>query len=86
MKLTERCRYVRAKYSSSIDNLYLYPVKKLAQIVGDDFLKDFALGKGVIQGDALPPEYKIYSCQRNSIMQKSGITTNNIVDLVNVRR
>ncbi|MGB7956089.1 MAG: hypothetical protein WCF23_19115 [Candidatus Nitrosopolaris sp.] len=56
MKLTERCRYVRAKYPSWIDKLYLYPVKKLAQIIGDDFLKDFALGKGVIQEDALPPE------------------------------
>lgn len=54
LKLTERCKYVRPKYPSWIDNLYLYPVKKLAQIIGDDFLKDFALGKGVIQEDALP--------------------------------
>jgi hypothetical protein len=53
MKLTERCRYVRPKYPSWIDNLYLYPVKKLAQIIGDDFLKDFALGKEVIQEDDL---------------------------------
>ena len=56
LKLTERCRYVRPKYPAWIDNLYLYPVKKLAQITGDDFLKDFALGKGVIQEDMLPPD------------------------------
>jgi hypothetical protein len=56
LKLTERCKYVRPKYPSWIDNLYLYPVKKLAQIIGDDFLKDFALGKGVIQEDALPSD------------------------------
>ena len=56
LKLTERCRYVRPKYPTWIDNLYLYPVKKLAQITGDDFLKDFALGKGVIQEDVLPPD------------------------------
>jgi hypothetical protein len=53
MKLTERCRYVRPKYPSWIDNLYLYPVKKLAQIIGDDFLKDFVLGKEVSQEDDL---------------------------------
>jgi hypothetical protein len=53
LKLTERCKYVRPKYPSWIDNLYLYPVKKLAQIIGDDFLKDFALGKEVIQEDDL---------------------------------
>jgi hypothetical protein len=37
-----------------VDHLYIYPVKKLAQIVGDDFLKDFATGKAFIQEDALP--------------------------------
>jgi hypothetical protein len=56
LKLTERCKYVRPKYPSWVDNLYLYPVKKLAQIMGDDFLKDFALGKGVIQEEAVPPD------------------------------
>jgi hypothetical protein len=56
LKLTEHCRYVRPKYPSWIDNLYIYPVKRLAQIIGDDFLKDFMLGKGVIQEDALSPD------------------------------
>ena len=56
LKLTERCRYVRPKYPSWVDNFYIYPVKKLAQIMGDDFLKDFALGKGIIQEEAVPPD------------------------------
>jgi hypothetical protein len=56
LKLTEQCRYVRPKYPSWVDYLYIFPVKKLAQIMGDDFLKDFALGKGVIQEEAVPPD------------------------------
>jgi hypothetical protein len=56
LKLTERCRYVRPKYPSWVDNLYVYPVKKLAQIMGDDFLRDFALGKGIIQEEAVPTD------------------------------
>ena len=54
MKLTELYRYVRPSYPSWVDNLYLYPVNKLARIVGDNFLKDFAVGKASIQEDALP--------------------------------
>ncbi len=54
MKLTESYRYVRPSYPSWVDNLYLYPVNKLARIVGDNFLKDFAVGKASIQEDALP--------------------------------
>ena len=56
LKLTERYKYVRPKYPSWVDNLYVYPVKKLAQIMGDDFLKDFAIGKGVIEEEAVPPD------------------------------
>jgi hypothetical protein len=56
LKLTEGCRYVRPKYPSWVDNLYVYPVKKLAQIMGDDFLRDFALGKGIIQEEAVPTD------------------------------
>jgi hypothetical protein len=54
MKLTESYRYVRPSYPSWVDNLYLYPVNKLARIVGDNFLKDFAVGRASIQEDALP--------------------------------
>jgi hypothetical protein len=56
MKLTESYRYVRPSYPSWVDNLYLYPVNKLAQIVGNNFLKDFAVGKASIQEDALPSD------------------------------
>ena len=54
LRLTERYRYLRPSYPQWVDHLYIYPVKKLAQIVGDDFLKDFAIGKAFIQEDALP--------------------------------
>lgn len=56
MKLTESYRYVRPSYPSWVDNLYLYPVNKLARIVGDDFLKDLAVGKASIQEDAMPSD------------------------------
>ena len=54
LKLTERCRYVRPSYPSWVDMLYLYPVNRLAEIVGDEFLKDLAVGKASIQNDLLP--------------------------------
>ena len=56
MKLTESYKYVPPSYPSWVDNLYLYPVNKLAQIVGNNFLKDFAVGKASIQEDALPSD------------------------------
>lgn len=56
MKLTESYRYVRPSYPSWVDNLYLYPTNKLAQIVGNNFLKDFAVGKACILEDALPSD------------------------------
>jgi hypothetical protein len=56
MKLTESYRYVRPSYPSWVDNLYLYPVNKLARTVGDDFLKDFAVGRASIEEDALPSD------------------------------
>ena len=56
MKLTESYRYVRQSYPSWVDNLYLYPVNKLARTVGDDFLKDFAVGRASIEEDALPSD------------------------------
>ncbi len=54
LKLTEGYRYVRPSYPSWVDVLYLYPVNRLAEIVGDEFLKDLALGKASIQYDILP--------------------------------
>jgi hypothetical protein len=56
LKLTEEYRYVRPNYPSWIDNFYIYPVKKLAKILGDEFLRDFMLGNGDVQEDALPTD------------------------------
>jgi hypothetical protein len=56
LKLTERCKYVRPNYPSWVDNLYLYPVMKLAKIFGDEFLRDFAVGEGLIHEDMLPTD------------------------------
>jgi hypothetical protein len=72
LKLTERYRYVRPSYPSWVDVLYVYPVNMLAEIVGDEFLKDLAVGKASIQHDLLPrdiqelflPEEVFYSKKR----------------------
>jgi hypothetical protein len=54
LKLTEGYRYVRPSYPSWVDVLYVYPVNRLAKIVGDEFLKDLAVGKASVQYDLLP--------------------------------
>jgi len=56
LRLTEQYRYVRPNYPSWVDNFYIYPVKKLARILGDEFLRDFMLGNGNVQEDALPSD------------------------------
>ncbi len=56
LKLTEGYRYVRPSYPSWVDVLYVYPVNWLAEIVGDEFLKDLAVGKASIQYDLLPSD------------------------------
>ena len=72
LKLTERYRYVRPSYPSWVDELYVYPVNRLAKIVGNEFLKDLAIGKASVQHDLLPndlqdlfvPEEVFYSKKR----------------------
>jgi hypothetical protein len=54
LKLTEGYKYVRPSYPSWVDVLYFYPVNMLAEIVGDEFLKDLAVGKASVQYDLLP--------------------------------
>jgi hypothetical protein len=56
LKLTEGYRYVRPSYPSWVDVLYVYPVKRLAEIVGNDFLKDLAVGNASLQYDLLPTD------------------------------
>jgi hypothetical protein len=54
LKLTEGYSYVRPSYPSWVDVLYVYPVNRLAEIVGNEFLKDLAVGKASVQYDLLP--------------------------------
>jgi len=54
LKLTEGYRYVRPSYPSWVDALYVYPVNRLARIVGEEFLKDLAIGKASMHCDLLP--------------------------------
>lgn len=56
LKLTENHKYSRPQYPSWVDHLYIFPVKELARVVGDDFLKDFALGKGILEVELLPAQ------------------------------
>jgi hypothetical protein len=56
LKLTKPYRYVRPSYPSWIDFLYVAPIRKMARITGDDFLKDFTLGKASIEERALPTD------------------------------
>jgi hypothetical protein len=53
LKLTEGYRYVRPSYPSWVDELYIYPVNMLAEIVGNEFLKDLAIGRATVQYDLL---------------------------------
>ncbi|MGH9876071.1 MAG: hypothetical protein ACRD5H_00390 [Nitrososphaerales archaeon] len=72
LKLTENYRYVRPSYPSWVDDMYIYPTKKLAEIIGDDFLRDLALGKACLEHELLPkdiqdlflPEGIFYSAKR----------------------
>jgi hypothetical protein len=56
LKLTESCKYVRPSYPSWVDQLYIYPINKLAQVVGDDFLRDLAIGSAELETSLLPDD------------------------------
>jgi hypothetical protein len=58
LKLTEQHKYTRPSYPNWVNLVYIEPVKKLADIVGNDFLTDLALGRGSIEEDALPIDIK----------------------------
>ncbi len=52
--LTEKHRYTKATPPFWAEDLYIRPVRKLARILGDDFLKDLALGNASLEIDSLP--------------------------------
>lgn len=56
--MTEQHKYVRPWCPMWIDHLYVTPVKRLANIVGDDFLRDLALGRASIEEGAFPIDIK----------------------------
>jgi hypothetical protein len=56
LKLTEGYRYVRPAYPSWVDKMYVYPTKRLAEIVGEEFLKDLAVGKASLDYEMLPKD------------------------------
>ena len=72
LKLSQGYKYVRPSYPSWVDDLYVYPVNSLAEIVGNEFLKDLAIGNATIEYDLLPkdvqdlfaPEEVFYSKKR----------------------
>lgn len=58
LKLTEQFRYVRPSYPIWIDYLYVTPIKRLAKILGDDFLRDLAVGRASIEESAFPTDIR----------------------------
>ncbi len=58
LKLTEGHRYAMTLPPSWVEELYVNPVKKLAGIVGNEFLKDFALGKASVEDSLLPADVR----------------------------
>jgi hypothetical protein len=72
LKLSQGFKYVRPSYPTWVDDLYVYPVNHLSEIVGEEFLKDLMIGNATIQFDLLPkdvqdlfaPEEVFYSKKR----------------------
>ena len=58
LMLTDSQRYLRPKYPEFLNELYIYPVKKMANILGEEFLKDFALGNATIHEEAFSQDVR----------------------------
>ena len=56
--LTESKRYLQPRYPSMLTALYIFPVKKMATVMGQEFLKDFALGRATVLEDAFSQDVK----------------------------
>ncbi|MEP0826315.1 MAG: hypothetical protein HRF40_12595 [Nitrososphaera sp.] len=56
LKLTEKYRYVRPSCPHWVYEMYINPTTRLAEIVGEEFLKDFALGKSTLDHESLPSD------------------------------
>ena len=58
LMLTDSQRYLRPSYPEFLNELYIYPVKKMANILGEAFLKDFALGNATIHEEAFSQDVR----------------------------
>ena len=56
--LTESKRYLQPRYPSMLNALYIFPVKKMATVMGQEFLKDFALGRATVLDEAFGQDVK----------------------------
>jgi hypothetical protein len=56
LKLTEAHKYVRPSCPPWVNKMYTFPTHRLAEIVGEEFLKDLAVGKASIDYELLPKE------------------------------
>lgn len=58
LMFTDSQRYLRPNYPGFLNELYIYPVKKMANILGEEFLKDFALGNATIHEEAFSQDVR----------------------------
>ena len=56
IKLTENHTYVRPSCPSWINQMYIRPTRKLEEIVGEEFLKDLAVGKASLDYELFPKD------------------------------
>jgi hypothetical protein len=56
--LTESKRYLQPRYPSMLNALYIFPVKEMARVMGQEFLRDFALGRAAVLEEAFSQDVK----------------------------
>jgi hypothetical protein len=56
--LTESKRYLQPRYPSMLNALYIFPVKEMARVMGQEFLRDFALGRATVLEEAFSQDVK----------------------------
>jgi hypothetical protein len=56
--LTETKRYLQPYYPRMIDDLYIFPIRKMARVMGPEFIKDFAVGRATVLEDSFSQDIK----------------------------
>jgi hypothetical protein len=75
LKLLERYKYTIPSYPNWVGEMYISPIRKMVQILGVEFLKDFAIGKASVVEEAFPidvqelflPEEVFYAKRRRFV-------------------